>query len=69
MSNPCRRLAKASKRFAFGTTPELTASSTLHDFVTPVYVLHAFEKKTQATPRKDIALAKERFGELMRSKR
>jgi phage-related protein len=33
-----------------------------------VYVLHAFQKKTQATPTKDIALAKTRFLELMRSR-
>ena len=29
-----------------------------------VYVLHAFEKKAQATPRRDIALARKRFTEL-----
>ena len=33
-----------------------------------VYVLHAFQKKTQATLTKDIALAKTRFLELMRSR-
>jgi phage-related protein len=26
-----------------------------------VYVLHAFQKKTQATPKKDLELAKQRF--------
>src|SRR6202790_3638294 len=31
-----------------------------------VYVLHAFHKKTKATPKHDIALAKARFTELMR---
>lgn len=31
-----------------------------------VYVLHAFQKKTQATSRRDIALAKSRYTELMR---
>lgn len=31
-----------------------------------VYVLHAFDKKTQATPRHDIDLAKKRFAELSR---
>jgi len=30
-----------------------------------VYVLHAFQKKTQATSRKDLAIAKVRFGQLM----
>ncbi|HGC5726826.1 TPA: type II toxin-antitoxin system RelE/ParE family toxin [Legionella pneumophila] len=33
-----------------------------------VYVLHAFQKKTQATAKRDIDLAKTRFAELMRSK-
>lgn len=33
-----------------------------------VYVLHAFQKKTQATAKRDIDLAKARFAELMRSK-
>jgi phage-related protein len=31
-----------------------------------VYVLHAFRKKTQATAKRDIELAKRRFEELMR---
>jgi phage-related protein len=32
-----------------------------------IYVLHAFKKKTQETPKKDIDLAKLRLNELMRS--
>jgi phage-related protein len=31
-----------------------------------VYVLHAFQKKTQATSQRDIALATKRYAELMR---
>ena len=31
-----------------------------------VYVLHAFQKKTQATPKKDIDTAKGRFDQLSR---
>lgn len=31
-----------------------------------VYVLHAFQKKTQATSKRDIGTAKARFAELMR---
>lgn len=31
-----------------------------------VYVLHAFQKKTQATSKRDIAIAKARFAQLMR---
>ena len=30
-----------------------------------VYVLHAFQKKTQATAKRDIALASKRYAELM----
>lgn len=33
-----------------------------------VYVLHALQKKTQATAKRDIDLAKARFTELMRGK-
>ena len=33
-----------------------------------VYVLHAFEKKTQATPKRDLDLAEARLRELTRSK-
>ena len=29
-----------------------------------VYVLHAFHKKTQRTPKKDLEIAKRRFGKL-----
>ena len=32
-----------------------------------VYVLHAFQKKTQTTSKRDIELAKSRYIELMRS--
>jgi phage-related protein len=31
-----------------------------------VYVLHAFQKKTQSTSRHDIDIARERFSQLMR---
>lgn len=31
-----------------------------------VYVLHAFQKKTQATPKRDIDLVKTRYAELLR---
>lgn len=33
-----------------------------------VYVLHAFQKKTQATSKQDIETAKNRFAQLMRGK-
>ncbi len=31
-----------------------------------VYVIHAFQKKTRATPQRDIEIARERFQQLMR---
>ena len=34
-----------------------------------VYVLHAFQKKTQITSRRDIDTAKERFAQLMRGEK
>jgi phage-related protein len=34
-----------------------------------VYVLHAFQKKTQATPKRDIDTAKARFAQLMRGEK
>ena len=38
-------------------------------FIDAIYVLHAFQKKTQATSRRDIALARERFEQLRRERR
>ncbi|GBL45433.1 phage-related protein [Sulfuriferula multivorans] len=34
-----------------------------------VYVLHAFQKKTQATSKRDIDIAKVRFAQLMRGEK
>jgi phage-related protein len=34
-----------------------------------VYVLHAFQKKTQQTSQRDVALARARFEQLMRSRK
>lgn len=33
-----------------------------------VYVIHAFQKKTQATSKRDIELARERFAQLMKDR-
>ncbi|MGB7264392.1 MAG: type II toxin-antitoxin system RelE/ParE family toxin [Terracidiphilus sp.] len=33
-----------------------------------VYVIHAFQKKTRATSRRDIEIARERFRQLMRGR-
>jgi phage-related protein len=34
-----------------------------------VYVLHAFQKRTQRTPKRDVELARQRLGELVRRRR
>jgi phage-related protein len=38
-------------------------------FVEAIYVLHAFQKKTQKTPKHDLDLAKKRFSELCVSRK
>ena len=38
-------------------------------FEDAVYVLHAFQKKTQRTSQRDIEMAKVRFGEMMKDRR
>mgnify|MGYP002778554438 CR=1 FL=1 len=38
-------------------------------FAEAVYVLHAFEKKSQKTAARDLALAQQRLGELIRQRR
>ena len=37
--------------------------------VDAVYVLHAFQKKTQTTAKRDIEVAKTRFAQLMRNEK
>ena len=38
-------------------------------FTDAVYVLHAFQKKTQVTSRRDMGLGKQRFSQLMRGRK
>ena len=38
-------------------------------FAEAIYVLHAFQKKTRATARGDIALAKDRYQEVLTSRK
>jgi phage-related protein len=38
-------------------------------FAEAIYVLHAFQKKTRKTALADIALARARFGELVKERR
>ena len=37
--------------------------------VNAVYVLHAFQKKTQATPKRDIEIARQRYAQLVGGKK
>jgi phage-related protein len=61
---PCQRLARASRKSGSGMTRIYTAR-----FADAVFVLHAFEKKTQRTSQRDIEIAKARFREMMRDRR
>jgi phage-related protein len=38
-------------------------------FEDAVYVLHCFQKKTQATPKRDIAVAEKRYRELLKEQK
>jgi phage-related protein len=38
-------------------------------FTEGIYVLHAFEKRTRTTPKRDLALARDRFGALAMKRR
>ncbi|HWF67290.1 MAG TPA: type II toxin-antitoxin system RelE/ParE family toxin [Acidobacteriaceae bacterium] len=67
-SNPCPVLAKASKKFACGDSGIYRVIYTAR-LADAVYVLHAFQKKTQATAKRDIATARERFAQLRRERK
>ena len=38
-------------------------------FAEAVYVLHGFEKKTRRTPKRDLELARKRYGDLVQMRR
>jgi Gp49-like protein DUF891 len=61
-----RRSAPVSARFAFRSGGNFRIIH-VTQFADAVYVLHAFEKKTQQTARRDIEIARHRLGELRRS--
>ncbi|WP_366146147.1 type II toxin-antitoxin system RelE/ParE family toxin [Paraburkholderia sp.] len=65
-SNPCRPSAGALRNSVCGTTPEHLRVVYTARIADAVYVLHAFQKKTQATSQRDIDVAKTRFNELIR---
>lgn len=64
ISSRCLALAKVRKRFAFRSPVESYRVIYVARRLEAVYVLHAFQKKTQATPKKDLEIAKQRFGML-----
>src|ERR1022692_2501711 len=57
-SSHCPPSARVLKRFAFCNRAAPRRADV-------VYVLHAFHKKTQRTPKKDLEIAKRRFGQLL----
>jgi hypothetical protein len=63
-SSQCPPSARVSRRFAFRTQAAPNACY-LARRAEAVYVLHAFQKKTQATLRKDLEIAKGRFRQLL----
>ncbi len=64
-SSRCPPSARVSRRFAFSDSSGAYRVIYLARRAEAVYVLHAFHKKTQATPRKDLEIAKGRFRQLL----
>ncbi len=63
-SRPCHPLAQVWRNFESGTpagTYRVVYTARLDD---AVYVLHAFQKRTRATSRDDVALARKRFRDI-----
>ena len=65
ISSLCPASGRVSKRFAFQNQVAYRVLYVARR-VEAVYVLHAFHKKTQATPKKDLEIAKRRLGQLLR---
>ena len=65
ISSRCPPLARVWMRFAFRTRPGTYRVIYVARRKEAVYVLHAFQKKTQATPRNDLQVAKRRFRQLL----
>jgi phage-related protein len=70
-SSPCRQSARASRRSGCRVWDDAGTYRVIYTarLVDVVYVLHAFQKKTQATAKQDLEIAKERFAQLMRARR
>jgi len=69
ISNRCPQSGKASKKPASGMTREHIGFFYTARLAEAVYVFHVFEKKTQATLKRDIDTGKERFADLMRKRK
>ena len=63
----CRRSDPACARFGFTRTWN-TACFYVATLADAVYVLHAFEKRTRKTPKRDLDLAGDRFRALVRER-
>lgn len=69
ISSPCRPWGKGVEELRVGDdsgTYRVIYTARLAD---ATYVLHAFRKKTRATSKRDIEIAKERFSQLMRERK
>ena len=66
--NPCQRSVSAFARFAWHTGLEHRVIY-LAKFDDGVYVLHAFQKRSQRAPKRDLELARQRFRELLKHRR
>ncbi len=65
-SSPCLRSETEWQKFACATNRGAYRVIYLARLADAVYVLHAFQKKTQAMPQRDIELARKRYADLRR---
>jgi phage-related protein len=65
---PMPSIGKGLRKSGFGTmrTYRVIYTARMADVVV---VLHAFQKKTQATSKRDVDMAKERFAQLMKGRK
>lgn len=63
----CQPWARESRSFASGSAKNF-ACLYVAKFAEAIYVLHAFEKKSQKTAQRDLAVAAERLGQLIRTR-
>ena len=68
-SSPCRPIGKGVQEIrVWDDAGTYRVIYTAH-VADAVYVLHAFQKKTQATPKHEIDTARTRFAQLMRGQK